>query len=78
MNNKAMMKLCIAVGWVFGDIINYFKFLDFHKNLKIQSRDVGKMHIMCVLLQNVRSCFYGNTASECFGRPPPSIEEYFQ
>ena len=25
----------VSVKWVFGDIINYFKFLDFRKNLKI-------------------------------------------
>ena len=42
-----------SVEWVLGDILNYFKFLDFHKNLKIQLSAVAKMYIVCVLLQNL-------------------------
>lgn len=30
-----MSKVRVFVEWVFGDIINYFKFLDFKKNLKV-------------------------------------------
>ena len=33
--NKEMSSARVSVKWVFGDIINYFKFLDFRKNLKI-------------------------------------------
>ena len=32
-----------SVDWIFGDIVNYFKFLDFKKNLKIGLSAVGKM-----------------------------------
>ena len=32
--------------WIFGDIINYFKFLDFKRNLKIGLSSVGKMYIV--------------------------------
>ena len=64
--NHAMNKTRTSVEWVFGDIINYFKFLDFHKNLKIQLSAVGKMYIVCALLQNVRSSFYGSTTSIYF------------
>ena len=31
--NKSMSAVKILVEWVFGDIINYFKFLDFKKDL---------------------------------------------
>ena len=30
--------------WLFADIINYFKFLDFKKNLRIGLSQVGKMY----------------------------------
>ena len=37
--NKAMSKVRSSVEWVFGEILNYFKFLDFKKNLKIQLKE---------------------------------------
>ena len=33
-----------SVEWLFADIINYFKFLDFKKNLRIGFSQVGKMY----------------------------------
>ena len=33
-----------SVEWFFADIINYFKFLDFKKNLRIGFSQVGKMY----------------------------------
>ena len=36
--------------WLFGDIINSFKFLDYKKNLKIGLSGVRKMYIVCALL----------------------------
>ena len=44
-----------AVEWIFGDIVNFFKFLDFKKNLKIGLSSVGKMYIVSALLHNARS-----------------------
>ena len=40
--NRGMSSVRISVEWLFGDIINYFKFIDFTKNLKIQLSAVGK------------------------------------
>ena len=48
--NKAMREVRVSVEWLFGDIINSFKFLDFKKNLKIGLSSVGKMYIVCALL----------------------------
>lgn len=48
------------VEWLFNDVINYFKFLDFKKNLKIGFSSVGKMYVVSVLFRNVFICFYGN------------------
>ena len=33
--NSSMSAVRESVEWLFGDIVNYFKFMDFHKNLKI-------------------------------------------
>ena len=33
--NHSMSSVRISVEWIFGDIINYFKFVDFKKDLKI-------------------------------------------
>ena len=47
--NASMSSVTISVEWLFGDIINYFKFLDFKKNLKIGMSSIGKMYIVCAL-----------------------------
>ena len=75
--DKSMSQVRISVEWIFGDIANYFKFLDFKKNLKVQLSAVGKMYIVCVLLQNARSCLYGSVTSDYFGLPPPTLKNYF-
>ena len=66
-----------AVEWIFGDIVNFLKFLDFKKNLKIELSPVDKMYIVSALLHNARSCFYGTITSKHFPCKPPIIEEYF-
>ena len=58
--NKAMSATRVSVEWVFGDIINFFKFLDFKKNLKLHLSAVGKMYIVCSLLTNVHTILYGS------------------
>ena len=57
--------------------VNFFKFLDFKKNLKIGLSPVGKMYIVSALLHNARSCFYGTITSKCFECEPPIVEGYF-
>ena len=64
--NSAMSSVRVSVEWIFKDIINYFKFLDFKKNLKVQLSAVGKMYIVCTLLHNARCCLCGSTSSEYF------------
>jgi hypothetical protein len=53
-----MSEVRVSVEWIFADIINYFKFLDFKKNLKIQLSAVGKMYITCSLFHNARAILY--------------------
>ena len=46
-----MSEMQTSVEWVFRDILNYFAFLDFKKNLKIGPSSVGKMYITCALIR---------------------------
>ena len=73
----AMSAVRSSVEWLFGDIINYFKFLDFKKNLKIRLSSIGKMYIVSALLQNALTCLYGNETATFFDLDPPTLEEYF-
>ena len=75
--NAAMSGVRTSVEWLFGDIINYFKFLDLKKNLKIQLSSVGKMYVVCAILRNALTCLYGNQTSEFFEMEPPTLHEYF-
>ena len=45
--NFSMCAARESVEWLLGDIVNYFKFLDFHKNLKIGLSSVGKRTFQC-------------------------------
>ena len=76
--NEALSALRISVEWLFGDVINSFKFLDNKNILKIGLSSVGKMYVVCSLLRNAITCLYGNNTSDFFGIEPPSLEQYFQ
>ena len=56
-----MSEVRVSVEWIFADIIDYFKFLDFQKIVKISLNAVGKMNVTCALLDNARVCCYGST-----------------
>ena len=76
--NAEMNSVRVTVEWLFGNIINDFKFLDFKKNLKIGMSSVGKMYLVCALLHNAITCLHGNSTSEFFGLNPPSLQDYFK
>ncbi|KAK3744174.1 hypothetical protein QZH41_020573 [Actinostola sp. cb2023] len=75
--NTSMSSVRTCVEWLFGDIVNFFKFIDFKKNLKIGLSSVGKTYIVCAILQNALTCLYGNLTSEYFDLQPPTLQEYF-
>ena len=75
--NSKMSSVRQAVEWIFGDIVNFLKFPDIKKNLKIGLSPVDKMYIVSALLHNARSYFYGTITSKHFQCKPPIIEEYF-
>ena len=67
-----MSQLMVSVEWIFWDILDYFKFLDFKKELSA----VGKMCIVCTLMQNARTYMYGNETASYFDMKPGVIEDY--
>jgi len=75
--NSSMSEVRISVEWLFADIVNYFKFMDFKKNLKACLSSVGKMYIVSALFRNALTCLYGNTTSKYFDIDPPNLEDYF-
>ena len=46
--NQSMSQVRVSVEWIFGDIVDYFKFIDYKKNLKIGLSSVGNF-ILSVL-----------------------------
>ena len=75
--NTRMSKVRVSVEWLFGDIANWFAFIDFKKNLKIGLSCVGKMYLICALLKNAKTCLYGCMTSDYFDCEPPELEDYF-
>ena len=76
--SKVMSQIRVSVEWLFGDIVNYFKFLDFKKNLKTEMSSIGKLYLVSALLQNAITCLYENNISELSDLQPPSLQYYFQ
>ena len=75
--NYSMNSVRTSVEWLFADVQNYFKFIDFKKNLKVGLSSVGKMYVVSALLRNALTCLYGNETSEYFQLDPPSLQDYF-
>lgn len=50
--NEAMSSVRVSVEWLFGEITKYFKFVDFKQQLKIRLSPIGKIYIVCSILQN--------------------------
>ena len=75
--NQAMSEVRVSVKWLFGNITNYFKFIDFKRQMKLNLSAVGKMYVVCALLENAHTCLYSNLVSEKFDLQPPSLQEYF-
>lgn len=76
--NEKMNAVRASVEWLFADITNYFKFLDFKKNLRIGLSKVGKMYVVWAILRNASTCLYSSTTAEYFGVDPPSLHDYFR
>ena len=75
--NQSMSTVRESVEWLFNDIVNYFKFMDFKKNLKISLNSVRKMYVICAILRNALTWLYPNQTSQYFNLDPPTLQDYF-
>ena len=74
--NKAMSAVRVSVEWVFGCVTNCFQFIDFKRQQKLNLSSVGKIYVVCALLQNAHACLYSNIVSSVFELSPPTLEQY--
>ena len=72
--NKSMSEVRVAVEMLFGNISNYFKFIDFKRQMKVNLSPLGKIYFVCALLENAQTCLYGNQVSQMFEIDPPIPE----
>ena len=72
-----MSNVRTPVEWLFRDIVENFKFMNFKKNLKIGLSSIEKLYVVCALLRNAIIYLYGNLTSTYFELDPPTLEEYF-
>ena len=75
---KSMSKLHISVEWLFGNVIENFKYSDYWNSQKIGLSSVGKMYRVSALLTNAHTCLYKTHCSNYFDLNPPFLEEYFR
>lgn len=75
--NTRMSKVREAVEWAFGEVVQYFAFLDFEKNQKVLLQPVGIYYLVAILFTNAHTIFHGNKTSAYFNCAPPTLEEYF-
>ena len=59
----------VSVEWVFGDVLNTFKFNDFKKLPESGTQPIAKIYIVSALLSNAHACLYGDTKSTYFDIP---------
>ena len=72
--NKSMSEVRGSVEWLFGDIANYFKFLDFKKKMENRAKQCWEI---IYGIWYFKKCLYGNQTSQFFGLDPPHIQDYF-
>jgi len=66
-----MSEVRITVEWLFGEIKTYFRFVTLKSQMKLGLNAIGKMYTVCALLQNTRTCLYGNKVSTYIDVDPP-------
>jgi hypothetical protein len=65
-----------TVEWGFKEISCFWKYGELKSLQKIYLSPIGKMYVVSVFLQNLRTTFYGNQTAEFFEIIPMNLEEY--
>ena len=65
--SRAMSSVQITVEWGFGDVVEKWKFLDFHSAMKIFEMPIAEFYTNGAFLSNICNCLYGNKTQQYFG-----------
>ncbi|KAF0731430.1 hypothetical protein Ae201684P_007059 [Aphanomyces euteiches] len=75
--NSKMSSVRVSVEWCFGEVLRYWAFLDFMKNLKVFLSPVAKLYLIGVFFTNCLNCArQGNQTSRFFHLMPPPLKRY--
>jgi DDE superfamily endonuclease len=74
--NKTMSLVRETVEWGFKEISCYWKYGELKSLQKIYWSPIGKMYVVSVFLQNLRTTFYGNQMADYFKIILLDLDEY--
>ncbi len=75
--NSVMSRSRIGIEWDFKKVTESFRYVDYHKGLKIQLSKVGLLYRVAVLLANAHTCLYSSQTGSAFNCLSPRLSEYF-
>ena len=73
--NRQMSSVRITVEWGFRDVVEKWKFLDFHSSIKIFKMPVAEFYTNGAFLSNICNCLYGNKTQQYFGAVQFMLDE---
>ena len=76
--NEAMSGVRVAVEWLYGNITEYFKFIDFETNETKSECNRQNVYCLWFTAECPHLPLNGNLTSSKFDLQPPSLEEYFR
>ena len=74
--NRLLSSIQITVAWVFGELVDQWKFLDFQQAMKIFKCPVAQYYVNAAFLSNLCNCLLGSRTQQYFGATQLTIDEY--
>ncbi len=72
-----MSACCVSIEWAFGDVVKYFAFVDFQKQMKIMEKPLSHLYEVAVFLTSLATITCGgNKTSVFYDLEPPKLAEY--
>ena len=74
--DRQMSSILITVEWGLGDVVEKWKFLDFHSAMKIFEMPIAEFYTNGAFLSNICNCLYRNKTQQYFGAVQLMLDEY--
>ena len=71
-----MSSIQITAEWGFGDVVEKWKFLDFHSAMKIFEMPIAEFYTNGAILSNICNFLYGNKTQQYFVAVQLTLDEY--